>query len=53
MTTYMHAETKRLLMKIRQSIAYESEYSNNFTATSTQKSSRSTVDRKRITRRTQ
>lgn len=53
MTTYMHTETKRLLTKIRQSLAYESEYTNNFNATSTQKSSRASVDRKRKTRRAQ
>lgn len=53
MTTYMHTETKRLLTKIRQSLAYQSEYSNNFNASSTQKSSRPSSDRKRLSRRPQ
>lgn len=53
MNTYMHTETKRLLTKIRQTLAYESEYRNNFKVTSSQKTTRSTDDRKRIVRRAQ
>lgn len=51
MTTDMYAETKRLLVKIRLALAYQTEHENNSTATLMQKSARQTTDRKCIIRR--